>query len=388
MKSKIPVYAWYFPNWHPDPRNDIWHGKNWTEWQCVKHAAKRFEDHIIYKPLWGYEDESDPLVMEKKIDTALSYGIDGFLWDFYWFDDDFGEGESVGSYRLGALDKGFFGAHNNEKFKIALMWCNHDPIYVHPASYRNVARSLIPGELSLQAFYNGSQYMIKHYFWRENYLRIDNKIYFILWHVPKFINGMGGIDGARIALEDFRNRVRKAGLGELYIATVPAQIPDFNQANRDRNTKLLVDLGIDGCCTYGWPSMPKNPEEETWPKFLYSKYVDNGIETFERLTNSVDLPVNITVSQGWDSSPRTVPSDMYDDIGSTFRWITDKKNPEDFERGLCAAKAYYESNKFTGHFITLTTWNEWTEGNFMEPSVQDGFAYLEAVKRVFVDKNG
>lgn len=380
MSKKIPVYAWYFPNWHPDARNDGWHGKGWTEWQGVIHAAKRFDDHVIYHPLWGYENEADPKVMEKKIDAALSHGVDGFLWDFYWFDDDFGEGESMGSYRLKALDEGFFGAANNEQFKIALMWCNHDPIYVHPAPYRNVARSLIPGELSSQAFYNGTQYMIKHHFPRPNYLRIDGKIYFILWDIRKFIGGLGGVQGARIALDDFRARVREAGLGEMYIATVPKE-----KVNA-KYDELMKAIGIDGFATYGWPGGPKEPEKYQWPAFPYSEFVDEGIKTYAASTEATSLPMNVTVSQGWDSSPRTVPSDMYDNVGYPFCWITDKKNPADFERALRAAKEFFLSDKSTGHFISLTTWNEWTEGNFMEPSVEDGYAYLDAVKKVFVDE--
>ena len=97
------------------------------------------------------------------------------------------------------------------------------------------------------------------------------------------------------------------------------------------------------------------------------------------------MPMNITVAQGWDSSPRTVPNDMYDNVGYPFCWITDKKNPQDFERALWAARRFCESEKSTGQFITLTTWNEWTEGNFMEPSQEEGFAYLDAVRRVFVE---
>ena len=78
MKN-IPVMAWYFPNWHPDPRNDAWHGKGWTEWEVAKCARPRFPGHEQPRvPLWGYEDESDPAVMEKKIDAALRHGIDGF----------------------------------------------------------------------------------------------------------------------------------------------------------------------------------------------------------------------------------------------------------------------------------------------------------------------
>ena len=82
MRKKIKVYSYYFPNWHADARNEKWHGKGWTEWEVTKCARPRFEGHHQPRiPLWGYEDESDPKVMEKKIATALKYGIDGFIFD-------------------------------------------------------------------------------------------------------------------------------------------------------------------------------------------------------------------------------------------------------------------------------------------------------------------
>ena len=75
-----PIYAYYFPNWHVTPQNEIWHGKGWTEWQCVKYATPRFPGHVQPKvPLWGYEDESDPNVAAKKIACALKFGISGFI---------------------------------------------------------------------------------------------------------------------------------------------------------------------------------------------------------------------------------------------------------------------------------------------------------------------
>ena len=86
--SKKEVLAWYFPNWHPDPRNDKWHGKGWTEWEVAKCARPRFEGHYQPRiPQWGYGDESDPQVMAGKIAAAKEHGITGFLWDTYWFSD-------------------------------------------------------------------------------------------------------------------------------------------------------------------------------------------------------------------------------------------------------------------------------------------------------------
>jgi len=369
--AKVPLMAWYFPNWHPDPRNDVWHGKNWTEWEVVKCARPRFPGHYQPKvPLWGYEDESDPIVMEKKIDTALEYGIDGFLWDMYWFED--------GGYRLNALDKGFFGAKNNEKFKIALMWCNHDPIYVHPASRQFLRPTLLPGELSPEAFKNGSDYFIKNYFWRPNYLRVDGKIFFVLWDLNKLIKSYGGLYGTKLILDDFRKRVRDAGLGELFLACQATSVDGYGQKDREKYNHILKTLEIDGTVRYSWPLKPYN-----WPDINYDDYMKEGIKTFAEDTELCDLPTGITVSMGWDSSPRTVQSEMYEDIGYPFSPVVVNNTPEKFEEALRAAYDFVNSDKFTGKVITISTWNEWTEGNYLEPDTKYGYAYLEAVKRVF-----
>ena len=126
--SKTKLYSYYFPNWHVDPKNEKWHGIGWTEWRCVQYAVPRFEGHSQpKKPLWGYLDESDPKVMEKKIATAKEYGIDGFIFDWYWHTD--------GPYRRKCLDEGFLKAANNEEIDFAIMWCNHTAALLHPAPY-------------------------------------------------------------------------------------------------------------------------------------------------------------------------------------------------------------------------------------------------------------
>mgnify|MGYP003340779711 FL=1 len=78
-KSKeFTVGVYYFGNYHPgDPRNEAQKGRGWTEWELVKAAKPRFPGHQQPKvPLWGYEDESDPKVMERKIAAAADHGVD------------------------------------------------------------------------------------------------------------------------------------------------------------------------------------------------------------------------------------------------------------------------------------------------------------------------
>ena len=85
MKKQYEVAAYYFPNYHYDDRVQEWHGEGWNEWDLVKNARPRFEGHVQPKvPLWGYENEADPKVMEKKIEAAASHGLSAFIFDWYW----------------------------------------------------------------------------------------------------------------------------------------------------------------------------------------------------------------------------------------------------------------------------------------------------------------
>lgn len=388
MNKKIPVYAYYFPNWHVDARNEKWHGTGWTEWDVLRHAVPRYEGHTVYQPLWGMEDEADPKVMEKKIDTALEHGVDGFIWDFYWYKEKVGDGEDAGGFRLNALNNGFFGATNNKKCKIALMLCYEVFGASHPATYwsRFARQTTASGLLNPQEFYEATEYMIKHYFCQENYLRIDDKIYFVIYHTRNFVESMGGVQGARVVLADLRDRVRAAGLGEMMLACDIGYVKSFYEGDGDKDAtdEFMKTVGFDSCITYSWPVHPDDCEQ--WPKIEYKKFVDRGIASYADRTSRTSYPLNITISQGWDPSPRTCPSDKYEQVGYPFDYITANKNPQDFERALRAARDFFNSEESTGQFITLSTWNEWTEGNFMEPSQEDGYAYLEAVKRVFVDE--
>lgn len=365
------VLAWYFPNWHPDSRNNEWHGKGWTEWEVTKCARPRFEGHDQPKlPIWGYADESDPGVMELKIRTALEHGIDGFLWDMYWFED--------GGYRLDALNKGFFGAKNNEDFKIALMWCNHDPIYAHPATRRKPHDPLLSGNLSPEGFRRGSDYFIENYFWRPNYYRVNGRLLFVIWAPQKLIEGIGDIAATRDVLDDFRGRVRAAGLGELYLAVPIHACPGVWQRDRAEVEKFTKALGVDGTVCYSWPT-----DSSAFPREEFSKFVDDGIKTFERYANVCDLPFSPTVSNGWDSSPRTLQSEIYENVGYPWSVVTVNRSVAEYERGLRAMRDFAESESFKAGFVTLTTWNEWTEGNYLEPDAKFGYGFLEAVKRVF-----
>jgi hypothetical protein len=84
------VGCYYFPGYHADPRNDVVHGRGWTEWSLVKAATPRFRGHRQpLVPQWGYEDEASVRAMERKIAAAADHGIDCFIFDWYWYEGPF-----------------------------------------------------------------------------------------------------------------------------------------------------------------------------------------------------------------------------------------------------------------------------------------------------------
>ena len=172
MKN-FDVCAYYFPNFHQDKRNVPIHGKGWNEWDLVKRAEPRFEGHLQPKiPLWGYEDESDPIVFEKKIDAASDHGINCFLWDWYWYED--------GLFLEKCLEQGYLKSKNKSKVKFALHWGNHTWKDIHPTTRSSVKNptNLYHGEISVKAFEQMTDYIIEKYFTDPDYWKIDGAPYF------------------------------------------------------------------------------------------------------------------------------------------------------------------------------------------------------------------
>ncbi|MBU0713893.1 MAG: glycoside hydrolase family 99-like domain-containing protein [Verrucomicrobia bacterium] len=363
--QKPLICAYYFPNWHPDLRNDKWHGAGWTEWEVLKCARPRFPGHQQPKvPLWGYEDESDPSVMAKKIDAAAGRGVDGFIFDWYWFGD--------GPYRTKCLEQGFLKAHNCADLQFAIMWANHDPIYVHPGSRMYPMPKLLDGAILPETFVKATNHCIETYFKQPNYLRLDGGLYFSFFDFAKLVNSLGGEAAAGEVFRDFRSRVARAGLGEVNLnACVTIE-------SKDETYKLMKRLGVNSCGSYGWTW-----DQSSFPVCDYDRTAKENAAAYDILTARCNkMPYYVNVIMGWDVSPRSVQSEIYENAGYPFMNVI-ISTPAQYEQALRAARDFVLSGKATGRMVTLNAWNEWTEGSYLEPDTINGMAYLEAVKKVF-----
>ena len=366
MKIKRPeILAYYFPNWHVDPRNEKWHGKGWTEWNVTKYATPRFPGHKQPKmPLWGYEDEADPVIMEKHIETAVNHGINGFMFDWYYYD---------GPYRNRCLEDGLMKAANVDKIKFAVMWCNHDAAQSHPGSRAFPSPTLASGTVTPEIFRCVTQYCLEHYFSHPSYLRADGKLVFSIYNLKKMIRELGA-ETLRVLVDEFRNRVRQAGLGELHLNAV--HVPASDQLNTS-----LAELGLDSRSGHSW----------TWDRTRtdlpcedYGAVAEQNIERYRSFSQDFQLPYNPAIMVGWDTSPRTLQSDIFDPAaGYPFSSILVDSTPDRFEKSLRKAKEFTESDAFTGKYLMIHSWNEWTEGAYLLPDEDNEFGYLEAIRKVF-----
>lgn len=373
-QNSYEIAAYYFPNYHFDKRNEKWHGMGWNEWELTKRAEPRFEGHQQPKvPLWGYEDETDPSVMAKKIKAASDNGLSSFIFDWYWYED--------GPFLQRALDEGFIKAENNDLIKFALMWANHDWIDIHPSQRSRPCNILLDGIISEAAFRNATDQIIRTYFSHPSYWRVNDGLYFSVYMIKNIVGIFGNLNAARRALEDFRQRTRDAGLGEIHLNAIvwgntvlpgEEKITDVNE--------ILNALGFDSVSSYVWIH---NNQPSSFPVTSYKEYRDISVKDFEKLTKKYRLPYYPNVTMGWDPSPRTIQSDRYDHLGYPFTPTLSGNTPDEFRKALELAKGFMDKGFTKPKILTINAWNEWTEGSYLEPDMIYEFGYLDAIKQVF-----
>jgi len=372
--SDYQIAVYYFPQYHPDPRNDAWHGAGWTEWELVKRATPRFAGHQQPKvPLWGYLDESHPEVMERKIASAADHGITAFIYDWYWYED--------GAFLNRCLEQGHLAARNADRLKFALMWANHNWIDIHPAKRSSPYQTLVRGAISLKAFSAATEHVIKTYFSHPSYWRVEGGLYFSVYELMTLVRGLGSVAETRKALDDFRARTRAAGWGELHLNAVVwgNQVLPGEETIVDVND-LLARLGFDSITSYVWVH---HVPLASFPKTPYEQMAERSAGDWEHFTAGYKLPYYPNVTMGWDSSPRTVQSDVFDNVGYPFTPVLSGNTPEAFRRSLLKARAFLDKGLTQPKILTINAWNEWTEGSYLEPDTVYGMGYLEAIRDVF-----
>jgi len=375
--DKITVASYYFGDYHPgDPRNERVKGHGWSEWELVKAAQPRFPGHHQPNvPLWGYTDESDPAAMAQKIDAAANNGVDAFIFDWYYYDD--------GPFLDRPIDRGFLKARNNKRLKFAFMWANHDWLDIHPYRRGAPQKLLYPGRVSPATFEKIGDHLVKDYFRRSNYWKIDGKPYFSIYELTKLVESFGSVAATRDALDRLRAKVVAAGLPGLHLnAVVWGQTILPGERTPADPAKLIKDLGFDSVTSYVWIHHVGLPEQQTDYNFVRDAY----FRYWESAEHQFSVPYFPNVTMGWDPSPRADQRDQFANVGYPFMNTISGNTPERFREALEMTKQRLLSRKDGPRVLNINCWNEWTEGSYLEPDTVHGMKYLEAIKSVFASR--
>jgi len=371
MESSRPtISAFYFPNYHRDARNAAKYGEGWNEWQLLQRAVPRYPGHRQpLSPLWGYEDESDPMVMQRKITAATTHGIKNFIFDWYHYND--------GTFLSRALDEGFLGAANPEKMTFCLMWANHDWFDIFPALPGIDPALHYPGKVTPETFDRITDRLIEKYLSHPNYFRIDGRPFFSIYHLDTLVESFGGEKQMVEGLERMRGRVLQAGLPGIHLNAIGWCLGSLKgEKPRSSPFDFAADLGFDSATSYVWVH---HVDVQRGDFNRYECMGDSYFAMYEEARDRCRIPVFPNVTMGWDPSPRTDPQSEWKPMAYPFSRVLQGNTPEAFGRAV--KRAIDEVSVLPGQtIITLNAWNEWTEGSYLEPDTINGMAYLEAVR--------
>lgn len=337
------VIAYYLPQFHRVPENDIWWGAGFTEWTQLKNAHTLFLGHTIRMPseLGQYDLVETPEIIEKQYQLANQSGIDGFcLWD-YWF----GDGQQI-LHRPKELI-----LSKDLDVRYCFSWANH--------SWFDKSR----GRLLKQQHYLGAHdyeqyfYSLLPHFRSDNYIKFDSKLLFGIFKpndipdLPRFIDTWNSLakKNSLPAFFFFGDNIKSNPPREL-----DAYANSLQFTKRISIAKQIIEhiIRFRGMSIFG--------------PVRYDYEITNPEST--RYNDSKYVPV---VLSGWDSSIRHGRRGV---VMTGF-------SPDVFENHLKSALSAKSG------MVLLKSWNEWAEGNILEPDSIYGSEMLSAVRRIAAEYN-
>jgi hypothetical protein len=340
--------AFYLPQFHPIPENDEWWGPGFTEWSNVTRARPFFPGH--YQPHvpgeLGYYDLRIPEVREAQAALAAAYGVSGFVYYHYWFH----------GRRL--LERPFDEvlASGSPDFPFALCWANEE----WSRNWDGTGQLLIPQEFSDQDDLDHIRWLATA-FADDRYIKIDGRPLMLIYR-PALL------PDARRTAEIWRTEAQRLGFPDLYLCWVESWGPPRGGPGA---------FGLDASVGF----MPLTRERIYAPVEGTRGHRILDYRSAYRATLKKSPPKwkrFPSVMVGWDNSARR-PNGATIFTGST---------PQAYEEWLRRAAASVSDVRAEENYLFIVAWNEWAEGNHLEPDQRYGRAFLEATRAVLLDPDG
>lgn len=359
--SRPRVIAFYLPQFYPTPENDEWWEPGFTEWTNVARAKPLFKGH--YQPRiprdLGFYDLRVPETREKQAQLAREAGIEGFCYWHYWF----GNGKRLlADVFREVVESG------KPDFPFCLCWANH-------SWYAKTWDPNVPDKLLMEQTYPGVEDYEAHFyemlpaFKDKRYMRMedgrlifgvfeahlipDSQLFFNTWNRLAKENGLGGFSFFGLVQGTVRmDKVVPMGYDQIvfdayFDSLNPYSKLWFKTIGRIENHLLHAPIKIE-----------------------YDYYTKTALSLFKQYNKVIPC-----IDPDFDHCPRS----------GWKRPVFINSTPEKWGRFCENVKSYILSNPQIYDILFIKAWNEWGEGNYLEPDRKFGRAYIDAMSNVFND---
>ncbi|MCR5050702.1 MAG: glycoside hydrolase family 99-like domain-containing protein [Paludibacteraceae bacterium] len=367
-EKDLQILAFYLPQYYPIPENNQWFGEGFTEWTNVGKAKPLFHHH--YQPLvpadLGYYDLRLPQVRAKQAELAKEAGVAAFCYYHYWF----GNGKQLLDMPLREVTR-----LGEPDFPFCICWANHtwynktwnseksvlDMVPIMPQTY--------PGEDDWDAHF----YSLLDTFRDRRYYRINGKLVWVFYHVADIPN-------AEKMMQRWNELAQKEGLDGFYYMSYVDDVQDMNNPAH----QLCKDVILS--CKENITSVGRSTSTRKFARFIQAFFsqllhIPLGVYRYSRVRKKLldprfaDEDVVPVLYPNWDNTARrkmgamvlhdATPEQFYLHCKEVFRFMRGKKN----------------------RVVFLKSWNEWGEGNYMEPCLRYGHGYIRALRRALDEEN-
>ena len=347
--KKIKIIAHYLPQYHPTPENDEWWGKGFTEWTNVAKAKPLYSGHQqprLPKDL-GFYDLRLQETRIQQAEIAKEAGITGFCYWHYWF----GNGKRV-------LERPFNEVLESKSpnLPFCLGWANETWSGVwHGDDKRILMEQKYLGEKDQDLHF---AFLLKA-FEDPRYIRINNKPLLYIYrpqNIPKTKTYLdywnkkakaNGLEGIHFVASKYYDGYKEDGFGA-FVDSVPF-IPNLKTTLKNRILRKFLNI----------------PMVKSYEDFVMADH-------FKRELRDDEYP---SILPGWDNTPRS----------GTRGIVYENSTPQLFKKHVCLVLNQL-NQKNDNNIVFLKSWNEWAEGNFMEPDQINGSEYLIALRESLDDK--
>ena len=342
--------AFYLPQFHPIPENSEWWGPGFTEWTNAARARSLFRGHVQpHLPAdLGFYDLRMAEARQAQSDLALAYGVEAFCYWHYWF----GAGSRI-------LERPFTEVlrSGHPSIRFCLGWANQTWTGIwHGAENRVLRQQTYPGPEDDQAHFDAILAALRD----DRYLRVNGRPVFYVFRPEELPDAAAFVDR-------WQQMAKTAGLEGLYLV---AEISDLlGRGPRYRGTNA------DGFDAGVYVRLPARQGRADVLRMRLRRKA-GGPEAYPYSTDASpwgpvrsDARLQPSVYPNWDNTPRSGARGL----------VLTGSNPDAFAQNLDHALSTLHDRPEQERLLWIKSWNEWAEGNYLEPDLEYGRAWLEAL---------